>query len=164
VDSVWSISLQDDTLFSGSSDGSAKMWTIVRAVELKSFKAFDDGVSSIQTAADRLLIAISNQLIQYYPASQLIVKVTDLQHVILGTSEYGTSVLVATKTINSLIVKQYNNENATLTGFEFSLDLGYSCSAFFADEKNLRFWYGLRDGSISKFSWTSKNYDIMVLL
>jgi hypothetical protein len=157
------MSVQGDKLFSGSYDGSVKMWTLVRAVELKSFKYFDDSVSSIQNLVDGFVIGMSNRVIHFDTTSQSIVKITNLENTIIGFSLNGSSVLVATKTIRSLRVKQYYSENTSLVDPEVFIELSDSCSAVFVDEMRQSFWLGLRDGTILYFSWKTNNYEKTVI-
>jgi hypothetical protein len=140
------------------------MWTIIRAVELKSFRRFDDGLSAALLKLNVLYVCMANQLIQYSLNSGYILKLVDLGSLGLGLIEFYSNVYVATKTIDSLTVSHYERSNLSIINVALTVSITDSCSAFYIQSGLSTFWYGLRDGSIAKFSLLEKSFVSMVFL
>jgi hypothetical protein len=141
------------------------MWTVTRAVELKSFKVFDDGVAAIQWVSGDLLVGVSNLIISYSPSGQLIRKILSAENVILGFSKISEVVLVITKNIESIRINKLYFDNNSISDDHLSFYLSDSCSSFFSTSAGpLTFWFGLRDGSIFRFSWDIKTFEKIVTI
>jgi hypothetical protein len=152
---VVSIVVQGDMLFSGSWDSSARIWTIARAVELKSFKSFDDGVLGCQVIPDGVIVGMSTRLIYFSAESGTISKIVDTKDLILGILIVQNSLLTAVKTIDSVTVihSQVASECIiTSNCLRDSLPISDSCSGFHIHAKQSIFWFGMMDGSILKYS------------
>jgi hypothetical protein len=127
------------------------MWTTVRAVEIMSYKAFDDSVSCIQPTMAGFIIGMTSELIQFSLGFNKIMIITPLPELILGFLSSEASFYVATKSSISLAVYQgfFNN----LTAFNSSyIDVSSECRSFFAQPLFSSFWFGLDDGTIIGYS------------
>jgi hypothetical protein len=151
---VNSLFLVDDHLYSGSGEGSVKMWTIQRGVELKSFQPFDDGVSSITKVGETFIVSMSNIIVHYSSLNLQNLKLLKLQHFILDTLYIDDSVLTVSKNISSLSV-QYFSYHDLVSQSKEEISLEHSCSAFFGSLYNPSLYFGLRDGSIISYDKTS---------
>jgi WD40 repeat protein len=155
---VLSISIQDNKIFSGSYDGSAKMWVIERGVELQSFKLFDDGVSLTQPATTGIFVALAGKLIHYIPQTFFMLQIYDMEGSVLGASVNSSSAVVASKTTRSILIHQIDGA----LNVRQSFDINASCSAFYSFESDDIFWLGLRDGSVLKYEISERRFSIMV--
>jgi hypothetical protein len=157
---VISIFLKQDLLFSGSYDGSVKMWTTIRAVELKSFKSFDDGVTIIQITANKIFFGMSNQLIELSEKINQIETIKSFESLVIGIIEITNGILIAGKTIDSIKVYHIQDHTYLTSIFE----IRDSCSSYYTESDRLEFWFGLRDGSIILFKAEVKTFNTMVFL
>jgi hypothetical protein len=156
---VRSIFVQDDILFSGSWDGSVKSWTIVRAVELNSFRDFDDRVSAIMKADSGLLVGMTNQLIEI-PVDSRLLEIHELSGKILELMNSLKGIVIATKSINALYVHSYKNSR-DVANIEFVLN-GETCTAVYTEPENLQIWFGLSGGGLVKFSSEESAFSLEV--
>jgi hypothetical protein len=137
------------------------MWTLVRAVELKSFKVFDDSVSSLLVISEGFLLSMTNHLIHF---TQTISTIKEFPNKIIGFVIFGDFVYIASKTITSISIYQATQNNLDRMTQYKSFNLSDSCSAFYSQVQWSTFWIGLRDGSISSYSLETKNLRKMVSL
>jgi hypothetical protein len=138
------------------------MWTTIRAVELKTFKSFDDGVSIVQLSKDRLLVGMTNELINYSVESRLVKRVTHYTELILTCFMVSPSLYVATKSSNMLLV-YVTLEDTISESLPKSYDLSSSRSAFFYHRATQMIWFGLTDGRIINFSVATESFKLLVI-
>jgi hypothetical protein len=139
------------------------LWTIPRAVELKSFKSFDDSVVFAYYYKTLLLTGIAELLITYSDISHKIETINELSATVLGmlNSEAGT--LIATKSVGLISVHFVTNLTSVSTDLNSTFLLSDICSSFFSDSKQSIFWFGSYDGSILKFSGLEKEFASLVI-
>jgi WD40 repeat protein len=159
-DVVKSLALKGDFLFSASYDGSVKMWTTIIAVELQSFKAFDDSVAVIHDNSKLLLISMTNQLVTYSIVAQRILIITDFGSIILGIIEQDEFIFVAKKSSSSLDIGQIGTSNISDSDTAFSRTIEDSCSAFYSDATRYTFWFALRNGQLLKFILLDQMFNV----
>jgi hypothetical protein len=119
---------------------------------LQSFKAFDDGVSSVHPNGEQILVGMADRLITL---SKSRMDVTKEPSLLLGIMMFESKVQVATKAFDSISIRSFNS---TRDVFQTS----DSCSAFFSDVTAFIFWFGFRDGSILQYSASKTQFNLMV--
>jgi hypothetical protein len=142
-------------------DGSAKMWTLIRGVELNSFKAFDDRLSNAQQTLDGIFAAMTNEFIMLSFRTHQSITITEYPALILGFI-LEPRIIVTTKTISSISTYRMSLSNSSIDELN-TIKITDSCSSFFVDNNALLFWYGLRDGKIIRFAAESSEFQVMVL-
>jgi hypothetical protein len=161
-DIIRSIQLQDDKLFSGSFDGSAKVWTAVRAVELKSFKAFDDRVAAIWPFPTIILAGMTSKLVQQdLNKRDFIIK--DVKTNIIGILVAEDVVYIATKTISSLSITQRLLSDEEPLDIIKTINLNDSCGAWNSQSSLRAFFFGTNDGNILQYYISRNDFLVKVI-
>jgi hypothetical protein len=157
---VNSIFISEGRLYSGGYDGSVKMWNIERAVELQSFRAFDDSVAVIHSTFSGLLLGITNDIIHISQQTNLFIKIVNIEKII-GYLQISNTVYVATKSFRSLYIREYSLLTAALDASVVKFKIGDTCSAFFSQLNKFLFWFALRDGSIVQFLVKDSKFNVL---
>jgi hypothetical protein len=152
--------LQDDRLFSGSFDGSVKVWTTVRGVELKSFKAFDDSIVSCRKIPEGYFAAMANQLVYFSLDTVTLNNIFELPHFLLGSHTVEDGAYFATKNYTSLQIYYKKFEAGNQLGSMSSVEISDFCFSFYDSALGSSFiWFGLIDGSIISFSLKEAKFE-----
>jgi hypothetical protein len=151
----------DDQLFSASADSSAKMWTITRGVELKSFKPFDDRVTFGSTYSGFEVLTMDKFWISYSSVDQRIFKIHSLPNFIVGLFSYETLTVFVTKSLTEVTLFSMSNETLSVANSsQFSIR---ALSSAYAQTPEFLL-FGLLDGSIDIYSLSEKTVEISVSL
>jgi WD40 repeat protein len=136
------------------------MWTVARGVELKSFKAFDDGVITFEPIFNEVIsTSVSNVYIQFSFETQTIEMLTEMSHVVIGIIKHENMMLIFMKNISAITVRSVSALSSSKSDEVFSLQ--EACSAFFFDATPLFVLFGLRDGSVINFSFPEKQFSVV---
>jgi WD40 repeat protein len=154
--------LKDDILLSVSWDSSIKVWTVLRAVELNTFKSFDDGVSYVRKTSFGFSIGMTNVLIEYSPFENFILRLNNFPGRILGFQLSNQTFYIATKTGRSVSVYYKPEISDSFAPPLSSYDNYEFCSAFVSQPDFYAFWFGFRDGSIVKYSIGNNTFQVVV--
>jgi hypothetical protein len=164
TDGVMALFLQDINLYSTSNDCSAKMWTIIRGVELKYFKDFDDNPTSVQKSGLVVFATISNMITAVDQTTRTFQKILSSNMIIEGSLKRHSTLFVISSNITLISVKQYQLPQLETSFNEDgqTVKITDSCSSFYINNLNNNIFFGLRDGSILQFSTETKSFSAMV--
>jgi hypothetical protein len=135
------------------------MWTLARGVELKSFKYFDDSVSTFQKNS---IATIQDIVIRCSFESQKLYQTQKLTQLIVSGFDHEDFLYLASKNVSSVSIHTLSLLNMSVIQQRVEQTIIASSSAFYAYRPALSLIFGLRDGSILAFSVSELRFKFMV--
>jgi hypothetical protein len=156
------LALISDTLYSASFDGSIKKWTVIRGVELTSYKVFDDSIISVLNQLPVYAVSLSNFLVKFSFVDKNILSLKQFSNVVLGSLKYEDLYYVAMKNSTNLIVEKGLFSDFDEPVSSSMAEIKKSCSSVFIFGPEFLFVFAIRDGSFLSFSAKTQNFTLMV--
>jgi WD40 repeat protein len=149
-DGVNSIVYDGNLLFSGSFDGTVKIWTTARGVELKTIKRFDDSSTSVLTTPTGLFAIFAQLFIGFKLESRTVTNIEVLPNSIMGGIFYKGNVVLELKNFTHLTTASVAlGQTSESFSFDYA-EITTPCNSFYAFDDS--FLFGHLDGSISTLS------------
>jgi WD40 repeat protein len=155
-DLVSKIIISGDFLFSASHDGSARLWSRVRAVEIKQFLSFDDRIVGVFCKAKWSFVLLGSLVNMVSLHSKKVMNILTLENQIFGGIFIDDTLIVAARNYTSVSVYRISSDNLSLYDL-VQFPLPEMISAFFSDSLNSVFLFGTIIGQIFSFDvkfWT----------
>jgi hypothetical protein len=135
------------------------MWSVLRGVEVKSFKSFEDTVKSI--SSDPVgLVTFANLVLMFSFETIDILDLKELPKKVLGSVYTDDLFFVASNNISHVSVQAFSKANLSFVSTEM---LAGSVAAFNADSLASLFLFGLDDGSVVSYSPSYRDFKKTVL-
>jgi WD40 repeat protein len=162
ADAVRRIVVVGDFIFSASSDGSARMWSRIRAVEIRRYLFFDDRIIElISSRSPFYFIMFANMINLVSNESKYIENNLILDQKIFGAVSHNGFLFVATRNYTTASVFNISahdlNQNSVNT-----FQVSETFTSFFADTGNGQFIFATDGGTIISYDILTSSYKLEV--